>query len=66
MDIDDDDESRKEEFHRFEILRGEVLAGNDAPQILSELKKLLLKFIAEGSIPKQQGHSLLYEISCLG
>lgn len=60
--------SRKEEnadMRRFAVLRGEILAGNDAPQIIKELKYLTLKLLSEGKIPKRSAHDLLFEIAVL-
>jgi hypothetical protein len=54
-----------EDMKRFEIVRGEILAGNDAPQLIKELKHLTLKLIADGKIPKRSAHDLLYEIAIL-
>lgn len=54
-----------EELRRFEILKGELISGNNAPQLLKELKKYILKFINDGRLSKMNGQSLLYEISLL-
>lgn len=58
-----DDE--KEEFNRFQLLRGEVSAGNNAPQVLRELKSYILKFMSTGRIRKNEGYEILAEISIL-
>lgn len=55
----------KEENERFEMLRGTIVAGNNSPEVLNEMKMYILKFINEKRMPKQQGHDLLYEIACL-
>ena len=55
-----------EEAKRFEMLRGTVIAGNNSPEVLTELRKYILKFLNDKRIPKQQGHDLLYEMTCLG
>ena len=58
----DEDEA---ELKRFEILRGEIQAGNDAPQIIKEMKKLIIKFLADGRISKPEGHRTLVELATL-
>jgi len=54
------------EEDRFNILRGEITAGNDSPKIAKEFKTMLLKFMAEGRVPRQQGNSILHEMLSLG
>ena len=54
-----------EDMKRFQIVRGEILSGNDAPQLIKELKLLTLKLVTEGKIPKRSAHDLLIEISLL-
>lgn len=55
-----------EDAKRFELLRGTVVAGNNSPEVLNELRRYILKFLNDKRIPKQQGHDLLYEMTCLG
>jgi hypothetical protein len=52
----------QQDNHRFQLLRGQLLAGNSSQEIIKELKALLLKFIANGSIPKAQANAVLYEL----
>jgi len=51
---------------RFEILKGEISAGNDSPELIKEFKQLLFKFIQEGKIPRRQGHEILMDLTSLG
>ena len=52
----------KEDENRFEILRGEYLAGNNSLQLIRELRMLIVKFMNEGKLTKRQGNELLVEI----
>jgi hypothetical protein len=54
------------EMDKFNVLRGEIIAGNDAPKIAREFKTMLLKFMNEGRIPKSQGNAILHEMLSLG
>jgi len=54
------------EEDRFNILRGELISGNDNPKIARELKVLLLKFMNEGRVPRQQANEILHELLTLG
>jgi hypothetical protein len=56
----------KQEEDRFNILRGEIIAGNDNPKIAKEFKVMLMKFVAEGRIPKRQANEILHELLALG
>lgn len=58
-------DSERKEYDRFEVLRGSVIAGNNSPEVLTELRQYILKFLNEKRMPKPQGHDLLYELSCL-
>jgi hypothetical protein len=56
---------KKEAIKRFELLRGEMIAGNDAPEVRTELKQHLIRFMADGTIPKIQGNQILLELSVM-
>jgi hypothetical protein len=53
----------EEEAKRFELLKGELMAGNDNPKIVSELRRLVVKMMSDGRIRKSQGVDLLMELS---
>ena len=56
----------EEEDNRFNILRGEVSIGNDAPSVIKEFKVLLLKFMREGRVPTGQGKAIMEELLLMG
>ena len=55
-----DDEA--DELKRFELLRGEAMAGNNSPKILQELRKLVIKFMSDGRLRKAEGLNILMQI----
>ena len=57
---------KEKDNHLFQVLRGELVCGNNNQDIIKELKSLLLKFIVAGTIPKQQANAVLYELMILG
>lgn len=61
--VGEDDE--KKEVDRFNLLRGIVLAGNNNEDIVKELKGLIVKFINEGKIRRQEGLNMLMELSVI-
>ena len=52
-----------EDIKRFNILKGEYLAGNNNTQLIKELRRLIIKFINNGRIHKTQGMNFLMELS---
>jgi len=53
----------KEDNDRFVLLKGEYLAGNNSVALLKELRKLVVKFMSQGKISKNDGMNLLIELS---
>ena len=58
-------EEDKADSKRFELLRGEYLAGNNNQDLIKELRMLITKFINTGRIHKNEGLNLLLELSTL-
>jgi hypothetical protein len=59
-DKEDDDE-----MDEFELLKNEVIAGQNSPQALRELKAYILKFMNDGRLHKNEGYGLLAELAIL-
>jgi hypothetical protein len=53
----------EEENKRFELLKGEYMAGNNNPKVMSDLRRLIVKMMNDGRIRKNQGVDLLMELS---
>ena len=56
----------EEEMNRFQILKGQVLAGNDSKELIKEFKVMLLKFIHNGKVPKGQGMEIICDLMAMG
>jgi len=56
----------EKEEDQFNILRGQIIAGNDSPVVAKEFKILLLKLMNSGRIPKRQANEILQELLILG
>jgi hypothetical protein len=54
------------ETDRFEVLKGQILSGNDSRELLKEFKILLLKLTKEGRIPKKECTEILMELMVIG
>lgn len=56
-----DDE--RAEYDRFQILKGEYMAGNNSVALMKELRRFIVKFMTEGKIHKSEGVDLLMDLS---
>lgn len=59
-------EIHDKELDRFEILRGELQAGNDNKEIAREFKSMLLRFMRQGRIPKREAHEIMEHMLLMG
>jgi hypothetical protein len=59
----DDKEKLK---HQFEKMKGEIVAGNDNPQMIKEFKLALLKMKQNKMLPTGQVNEILLELATLG
>lgn len=61
------DKTKEEsEMNRFQILKGQIQAGNDNGELIKEFKCLLMKFISGGKIPRGQGMEIVCELMAMG
>jgi len=56
----------EQEQHRFEILKGEILAGSDSKELIREFKQLLMKFVYDERVPKREAHEILMSLAIAG
>jgi hypothetical protein len=59
-------EDEDKDIHRFHILKGEIIAGNDSTPLAREFKGLLIKLMRQGRIPRREGNEILEELLHLG
>ena len=50
------------ELENFDILKGQIVAGNNNPKLIKEFKTKLLAYMEAGRIPKTQGLEILQEL----
>jgi hypothetical protein len=55
----------KKEMERFDLIRGQIIAGNNSPELIRELKGYLLRFLTEKRITRAVGNQILYELTML-
>ena len=56
----------EQDLHRFEVLKGEALAGNSGTAVVKELKHLIVKLIHQNKLPKREASEVLLELAHLG
>ncbi len=56
----------QKEMHEFEVLRGQIGAGNDNPKIVKDFKNQLIKMVKSKKVKKSQAHDILLELAALG
>ena len=56
----------EKDIHEFEVMKGEILAGNDSTELIKKFKLLLLKLSKAGSIPKREATELMEDLISLG
>ena len=61
-----DKTKEEQEMNRFQILKGQIQAGNDSAELIKEFKCLLMKFISGGKIPRGQGMDIICDLLALG
>ena len=52
----------EQQAREFEILRGEVVAGNNSPELKKKLKRLLLQFVKDGKLSRSEAYEVIIEI----
>lgn len=56
----------EKDFNQFEIMKGEIMAGNDSKDLIKKFKVLLLKLVNTGQLPKQQVQEIMTELLEMG
>lgn len=56
----------EKDLHDFEVMKGEIIAGNDSFELIHDFKKLLLSLMAKHRIHKKEGTDILLELATLG
>jgi hypothetical protein len=54
-----------EDVTEFNIMRGEILSGNDSEILIKNFKKKILQLMSRDLLPKSQGKELLIELATL-
>ena len=66
VDVSVPEGSDKDDLHQFDILQGELGAGNDSPELIKKLKGVIMRLMNKGRLPKSQGRDILTDLVALG
>ena len=56
----------EQDLHRFQVLKGEVMSGQNSSAVVKELKHLIVHLLSAGKLPKRQASQCLVELASLG
>jgi hypothetical protein len=52
--------------HQWEVMRGEIMAGNDSHELVKKFKLLTMKLTRQGLLPKNEVMDLFQDLVSLG
>jgi hypothetical protein len=59
----DDDEK---DVHQFEVMKGEIMSGNDNAEMVKKFKLLIMKLSRKEMLPKNQAKDIMMDLATLG
>ena len=59
-------DQEEKEIHEYEVMRGEIMSGNDNKELIKKFKFLIIKLSRRGALPKKEVTDILSELIELG
>ena len=59
-------DAQEKDIHDFEVMKGEIMAGNDSKELIKKFKLLLLRLSKNSSLPKSDVQEIMEELLTLG
>jgi hypothetical protein len=59
-------DQEEKDFHQFEVMKGEIMSGNDSKELVKNFKVLILKLSKQNVLPKNEVQELLQDLLTLG
>lgn len=59
-------DKQEKDIHSFEVMKGEIMSGNDSKELIKKFKLLLVKLSKNGTLPKSQVQEIMHELLELG
>lgn len=57
---------QERDFNEFTIAKGQILAGNNSPELVKNFKTLLIRLMNDGQIVRKEGHDILMDLTAMG
>ncbi len=57
---------QERDFNEFTIAKGQIMAGNNSPELIKKFKTLILRLMSDGQIVRREGHDILLDLVALG
>ena len=59
-------DKQEKDIHQFEVMKGEIMSGNDSKDMIKEFKVLILRLSKTGALPKRDVMEIMTELIQLG
>lgn len=59
-------DKQDKDIHNFEVMKGEIMSGNDSKELIKNFKLLLIKLSKNRTLPKNQVQEIMHELLELG
>lgn len=59
-------DQEEKDFHQFEVMKGEIMSGNDSHELVKKFKILILKLSKQNILPKTEVNEILSDLLSLG
>ena len=59
-------DEREKDVHNFEVMKGEIMSGNDNKDLIKKFKLLVLKLKNQELLPKSQADEILADLTSIG
>ena len=59
-------DQEEKDFHQFEVMKGEIMSGNDSKELVKNFKVLILKLSKQNVLPKTEVNELMTDLLALG
>lgn len=61
-----DKDTKEQDLHQFEVMKGQIMAGNDNKDFIKKFKLLLMRLQKSGELPKREVSEILGDLAELG
>lgn len=61
-----DKKKDEQDINKFEIMKGQIMAGNDSNKLHKDFKLLVMKLMEKKLLPKRQATDILFKMATLG